>query len=178
MLYSQEVIMTSENGFRGVKSSKLTLLIKRHWGLYVIFFCVNSCRRWVSESAPAGEVQPCSISTITCTWSTCDNRNGLHGKILEVNYFGSYSMTSLCMMDNPGEWAVRQEFFSTDEASDCSRTCIRYSLQKYYLRLDFQLFALWKEDLSHLQLSHIQQVTVSPGRKKHGQLLLLLSNVL
>lgn len=56
MLCSQEVIMTSEDGFRGVKSSKLTLLVKRDWGLYVIFFCVNGFRR-VSESAPVGEVR-------------------------------------------------------------------------------------------------------------------------
>lgn len=78
-------------------------------------------------------------------------------------------MMSLCMMDNPGEWAVSQEFSSIAETSDCGRTCIRSSPQKYYLRIDFQLFALWKEELSHLQLSHIQQVTVSPGGKKHGQ---------
>lgn len=63
-------------------------------------------------------------------------------------------MMSLCMMDNPGEWAVSQELSSTAEASDCGRTCIRSSPQKYYLRIDFQLFALWKEELSHLQLSY------------------------
>lgn len=76
---------------------------------------------------------------------------------MEGNNFGSYSMISLCMMDNSGEWAVSQEFFSTAEASDkrkdCGRTCSRYSLQKYYLKLDFQLFALWKGDV--IQVPHL-----------------------
>lgn len=31
-------------------------------------------------------------------------------------------MISLCMMDNSGEWAVSQEFFSTAEASDKRKT--------------------------------------------------------
>lgn len=72
-------------------------------------------------------------------------------------------MVSSYMMDNPGEWAVSQEFLSPAGASDGGRACIRCSPQKYCLRLDFQLFSLWKEGLSRLQLSHTQQVTVSPG---------------
>lgn len=73
-------------------------------------------------------------------------------------------------MDNPGEWAASQEFISIAEASDCGRTCIRCSLHKLYLRLDFQLFAPWKEELSHLQLSHIQQVTDSQGGRNMANL--------
>lgn len=113
------IIMTSLNGLRGEKANPVKLIIARDWRLCITFFCVNGFRNWcVWIRALAWEISSAIFPPLFAhTWSTCDNRNNLHGKILEENYFERYRLKSLCMMNNPGDWGVIQASFSIAEAS-------------------------------------------------------------
>ena len=122
ILWSQpqvRVIMTSQNRFRGVKADPVKLIITREWRLYITFFCVDGFRNWyVWIWALTWGVNFAIFPPLFAnTWSTCDNRNSLHGKVLEGNYFETYRVISLCMMNNPGERGVIQASFSIAEAS-------------------------------------------------------------
>lgn len=83
----------------------------------------------MSESAPAGEVSlAISPPSLALGVLVTTEMEKYWKEIIIIKI--SCSMISLCMMDNPGEWAVSQEFFSTAEASGCGRTCIRCSPQR------------------------------------------------